>query len=403
MVARLACTPPETAVCILLDSRARILFLTRFSEGSFGGLLELKMGHAAYRRKALDVLFPTIPDQTGDAFGEPRVPRRSLESLSFQRTRARTDQLVASRKDSAREGGSCAAYFCKVPDSREIRAWTCEIWFREQRPPGVFLVRLRAVFRSGFRLDPDKILAIREFHVVHGCVFFPMCPGSQINLLRVRKTLCASVATSVGKFRKFQHSLISSACFHARGRRSSRCRISTILVSSESLVLPTFPTVQALHRGELGFARYDPANGGRRNVPYAKGGGQFDPVFGLVNGPVKPWSNLVNLGQTWSNLVKSSPNSWEMYPGPRFEGFWARWDPSRVETARSNLGQTLVNSGQTWSTLVKLGQTLGNVSRTFFWGVFDVMSPRRIRPAWFGLPSFCVPTPEKIPGVKMGL
>jgi hypothetical protein len=32
-----------------------------------------------------------------------------------------------------------------------------------------------------------------------------------------------------------------------------------------------FPKVQALHRGELGFARYDPANGGRWNVPYAKG------------------------------------------------------------------------------------------------------------------------------------
>jgi hypothetical protein len=32
-----------------------------------------------------------------------------------------------------------------------------------------------------------------------------------------------------------------------------------------------FPKVQALHRGELGFVRYDPANGGRRNVPYAKG------------------------------------------------------------------------------------------------------------------------------------
>jgi hypothetical protein len=37
------------------------------------------------------------------------------------------------------------------------------------------------------------------------------------------------------------------------------------------LVLPTFLTVQALHRGEFGFARYDPANGDRRNVPYAKG------------------------------------------------------------------------------------------------------------------------------------
>ena len=32
-----------------------------------------------------------------------------------------------------------------------------------------------------------------------------------------------------------------------------------------------FPTVQALHSGELGFARYDLANRGRWNVSYAKG------------------------------------------------------------------------------------------------------------------------------------
>uniref|UniRef100_A0A2N9FF18 Uncharacterized protein n=1 Tax=Fagus sylvatica TaxID=28930 RepID=A0A2N9FF18_FAGSY len=105
------------------------------------------------------------------------------------------DQLVASRKDSAREGGcpggknafcsqrvfsqilsqfarvfdlvpdvgfrrswyrrkACVAYFCKVPGFAEIRAWTCEIWPREQRPPEVFLVRLRAVFRSGIPARP---------------------------------------------------------------------------------------------------------------------------------------------------------------------------------------------------------------------------------------------------------
>uniref|UniRef100_A0A2N9HN67 Uncharacterized protein n=1 Tax=Fagus sylvatica TaxID=28930 RepID=A0A2N9HN67_FAGSY len=142
--------------------------------------------------------------------------------------------------------------FCKVPGFAEIRAWTCEIWLPRTEATGVFLVRLRAVFRSGFRLDPDKILAIREFHVVHECVFFPTCPGSRINLLRVRKTLRASVATSVGKFRNFQQSLISSACFHAHGRRSSRCRISTILVSSESWCYLLFQRYRPCTEASLG-------------------------------------------------------------------------------------------------------------------------------------------------------
>uniref|UniRef100_A0A2N9HSC2 Aminotransferase-like plant mobile domain-containing protein n=1 Tax=Fagus sylvatica TaxID=28930 RepID=A0A2N9HSC2_FAGSY len=119
--------------------------------------------------------------------------------------------------------------------------------------------------------DPDKFLAIREFHVVHGCVLFPMCPGSQINLLRVRKTLCASAATSVGKFRKFQHSLISSACFHARGRRSSRCRISTILVSSESLRYLLFNGTGLAQRRAWMSDRGSGSGGHRRSDRLAKG------------------------------------------------------------------------------------------------------------------------------------
>ena len=71
------------------------------------------------------------------------------------------------------------------------------------------------------------------------------------------------------------------------------------------------------------------------------------------------WSGqtLVKLGRIWSKLSELL----ELYPGLYFEGFWARWVLVGLETARSNLGQTLVNPGQTWSTLVKLGQTLGNV------------------------------------------
>jgi hypothetical protein len=43
-------------------------------------------------------------DQMGDAFGEPRVPRRSW-SRYLSNAPGLVDQLVASRKDSAREGG----------------------------------------------------------------------------------------------------------------------------------------------------------------------------------------------------------------------------------------------------------------------------------------------------------
>ena len=39
---------------------ARVSFFNPIFEGSFGGLPELKMGHAAYLWKALDVLFPTV-------------------------------------------------------------------------------------------------------------------------------------------------------------------------------------------------------------------------------------------------------------------------------------------------------------------------------------------------------
>uniref|UniRef100_A0A2N9IGX2 Aminotransferase-like plant mobile domain-containing protein n=1 Tax=Fagus sylvatica TaxID=28930 RepID=A0A2N9IGX2_FAGSY len=109
-----------------------------------------------------------------------------------------------------------------------------------------------------------------------------------------------------------------------------------------------FLTVQALRRGELGFARYDPANGGRRKVPYAKGGGQFDPVFGLVNSPVKPWSNLVNLGQTWSDLVKALQTLGSV-PRTSFQGFLGKADPSRAGNSsvkpRALVGSDRLGSG----------------------------------------------------------
>uniref|UniRef100_A0A2N9FH52 Uncharacterized protein n=1 Tax=Fagus sylvatica TaxID=28930 RepID=A0A2N9FH52_FAGSY len=189
---------------------------------------------------------------------------------------------------------ACAAYFCKVPDFAGIRAWACEIWSREQRPPGVFLVRLRDSFPIGIPARPGKFLAIREFHVVHECVFFPTCPGLRINLLRVRKTLRASVATSVGKVPEFS----ATALF--------RRPVFTRVVD----VAPDVGFRRSWYRRKA-YATY-----------FSKGFlGMVDPSR-VGNGSVKPRSNL----------------------------------------------------GQPWSTLVKLGQTSGNVSRTFFLGLFDVAS-----------------------------
>uniref|UniRef100_A0A2N9GB52 Uncharacterized protein n=1 Tax=Fagus sylvatica TaxID=28930 RepID=A0A2N9GB52_FAGSY len=228
--------------------------------------------------------------QTGDAIGEPRVPRRS-RSHYLSNAPGLADQLVASRKDSAREGGSCAAYFCKVPDLRESELGLVRYGPASRVHRGVF-GPFEGSFPIGIPADPDKFLAIREFHVVHGCVFFPMCPGSQINLLRVRKTLCASVATSVGKFPE---------------------------LSAKPYFVGLFSRAWPCTEASFGFARYDLANRRPSECSLCQGSG------------------------------------------------WKQ--------ARSNLGQTSVNPSQTWSTLVKLGQTLGNVSRTFFLGVFDADEP----------------------------
>uniref|UniRef100_A0A2N9HZV1 Uncharacterized protein n=1 Tax=Fagus sylvatica TaxID=28930 RepID=A0A2N9HZV1_FAGSY len=275
--------------------------------------------------------------QTGDAIGEPRVPRRS-RSHYLSNAPGLADQLVASRKDSAREGG-CSG-FRGNPSLDFVRYGPASRVHRGVFGPfeGSFPIRIPA--------DPDKFLAIREFHVVHGCVFFPMCPGSQINLLRVRKTLCASVATSVGKFRNFQQKpYFRRPVFTRVVDVAPDVGFPTILVSSESL-------------------RYLLFNGVVSSIQFL--------VWSTVRSNLgQTWSTLVKLGRIWSKLSKLL----EMYPGLHFKGFWARWVLVGLETARSNLGQTLVNSSQTWSTLVKLGQTLGNVSRTFFLGVFDGDEP----------------------------
>uniref|UniRef100_A0A2N9G8H5 Reverse transcriptase Ty1/copia-type domain-containing protein n=1 Tax=Fagus sylvatica TaxID=28930 RepID=A0A2N9G8H5_FAGSY len=460
---------------ILLDFRARILFYPIFG-GSFGGLPGTQNGscgissESSRRPLSNDIKFARIGVRTRELW-LPEVGVSELFLCTFpMQIPVKRGMLSANRefhvvagviifpthpgsrinllragktlraKAAVREKkcvllpAPCAAYFCKVPDLRKSELGLVRYGPANRGHRGVF-GPFEGSFPIGIPASPDKFLAIREFLVVHECVFFPMCPGSQINLLRVRKTLCASVATSVGKFRNFQQNLILSACFHARGRRSSRCRISDDLGIVGKLALPTFLTVQALHRGEFGklltirklrvVAEVNLLPKGLGSAdqvaavlattlsflvrfrPVKYGIEALDILYTLVKGwsvrssfwsgqwsgqtLVKPWSNLVELGQ-------SSPNSWKMYPGLHFKGFWARWVLVGSETARSNLGQTSVNPSQTWSTLVKLGQTSGNVSRTFFLGVFDAAKCRQIVLVRFGLSRFAHRHPRKSRG-----
>uniref|UniRef100_A0A2N9HRW3 Uncharacterized protein n=1 Tax=Fagus sylvatica TaxID=28930 RepID=A0A2N9HRW3_FAGSY len=109
MVARLACTPPETAVCILPRFSCAYSLFDPIFEGSFGGLPGTQNGSCSISSESSRRPLSNDSDQTGDAFGEPRVPRRSLESLSFQRTRARgstcceQERLCARRRLSGRK------------------------------------------------------------------------------------------------------------------------------------------------------------------------------------------------------------------------------------------------------------------------------------------------------------
>jgi hypothetical protein len=54
--------------------------------------------------------------QTGDAIGEPRVPHRS-RSRHLSNAPGLAGQLVASRKDSAREGGCLGGKMHFIPSA----------------------------------------------------------------------------------------------------------------------------------------------------------------------------------------------------------------------------------------------------------------------------------------------
>ena len=163
--------------------------------------------------------------------------------------------------------------------------------------------------------------------------------SSRTKLLRVGENLGANVASQIG-------------CFvNNTSQNLAKCWIVFHGFAYNSLVSRPFSTRKVSNRSSHHVLR----NGQR--------GGQFDSAFGLVNGlvnsPVKSWSNLVNLGQPWSNLVKAFQILGNV-SRTTFRGFLGTVGPCRVGDGsvkpRSNFGQprsNLVNPSQTWSNLGK--------------------------------------------------
>ena len=216
-------------------------------------------------------------------------------------------------------------------------------------------------------------MTIRKLRVVAKATFLLKCLSYRTKLLRVGENLRANTASQIVCFvnNTYQNLVKCWTVFHGFAYNSLISRpFSTRRVSNRS-------SHHALHNGQ----------------------GVVSSIQLLVWSTVRSnlgqtRSTLVELGQIWSKLSEL----WEMYPGPCFEGFFGMVDPSRVRNGsikpRSALGQpwsNLVNLGKTWSDFGKCA--LDPVLR-----LFVMAGLRRIRPAWFGLPRFEYRHPRKSRG-----
>jgi hypothetical protein len=134
----------------------------------------------------------------------------------------------------------------------------------------VFLVRWRTFFRSGFRLDPVNswrsessmsCMNVSSFQRAWACGS-TCCESGRLCAQARQRRWENSGNFSTTLFRRPVFMRVVDVAPDIGFRRSWYLRKACATY---------FSTVQALHRGELGFARYDLANRGRRNVPYANG------------------------------------------------------------------------------------------------------------------------------------
>uniref|UniRef100_A0A2N9I9A4 Uncharacterized protein n=1 Tax=Fagus sylvatica TaxID=28930 RepID=A0A2N9I9A4_FAGSY len=162
------------------------------------------MGHAAYRRKALDVLLSNdikIPGQTGDATGEPRVPSRSRSCSIFPNAPGLADQIiVASRKESLRAKAAVreekrVRFLSAFLDLRESELGLVRYGPANRGPPGCFWLVWRAIFQIKIPARPGENLGRSESSTsCMECVLFLKVMGRESYFSESGKTLAKPCA-----------------------------------------------------------------------------------------------------------------------------------------------------------------------------------------------------------------
>uniref|UniRef100_A0A2N9GCU1 Reverse transcriptase domain-containing protein n=1 Tax=Fagus sylvatica TaxID=28930 RepID=A0A2N9GCU1_FAGSY len=175
---------------------------------------------------------------------------------------------------------------------------------------------LEDFFPIGIPARPGKFLAIREFHVVHGCVFFPTCPELADQLVASQEDSARKHGNVDGKILEF------SARPYFVGLFSRAWPCTEASLGSQDMILRTeavgmflMPRVLTITPSFL--VRFWPVKCRiEALIMFFRMVKEQSVRFSFRSGP-RSGQTLVKLGQPWSNLVEfgqSSPKSGKCIP-----------------------------------------------------------------------------------------